>query len=96
MNLPEKTYTETELTRAKTASKVVGWMQGAGVVFGGAVLWNLLGWIPLVIGLVAVGKTYDDMRLGLEMIGLRDEDLRQAGVRVYKLALTFPIEPHFR
>ena len=55
MNLPEKTYTETELTRAKTASKVVGWMQGAGVVFGGAILLNLLGWIPVVIGLVAVG-----------------------------------------
>ena len=55
MNLPEKVYTEKELTRAKTTSKVVGWMQGAGVVFGGAVLLNLLGWVPVLIGLVAVG-----------------------------------------
>ena len=55
MNLPEKTYSETELTRAKTTSKVVGWMQGAGVVFGGAVLLNLLGWVPVLIGLFAVG-----------------------------------------
>lgn len=55
MNLPEKVYTEKELTRAKTTSKLVGWMQGAGVVFGGAVLLNLLGWVPVLIGLVAVG-----------------------------------------
>ncbi len=55
MNLPEKTYTETEMTRGKTTAKVVGWMQGAGVVLGGAILWNLLGWIPVVIGLGAVG-----------------------------------------
>ena len=55
MNLPEKVYSEKELTRAKTTSKMVGWMQGAGVVFGGAVLLNLLGWVPVLIGLVAVG-----------------------------------------
>lgn len=55
MNLPEKTYTEKELTRAKTTSRVVGWMQGAGVVVGAAILWNLLGWIPMAIGAGAVG-----------------------------------------
>lgn len=55
MNLPQKTYTEKELTRAKTSSKVVGWLQGAGVVIGGGILLNLLGWIPVVIGLGAVG-----------------------------------------
>ena len=54
-NLPEKRYTEEELTRAKTTSKVVGWVQGAGVVIGGAVLWNLLGGIPLLLGAGAVG-----------------------------------------
>jgi hypothetical protein len=55
MNLPEKTYSEKEVTRAKTTSRVVGWMQGAGVVLGAAILWNLLGWIPLAIGAGAVG-----------------------------------------
>jgi hypothetical protein len=51
MNLPEKIYSERELTRAKTSAKLVGWMQGAGIVLGGALLWNLLGWIPVLIGL---------------------------------------------
>ncbi len=45
------------------------------------------------IGLVAAGKTYDDLRLALEMLGLRDAELRAAGLRVYKLGLLFPIEP---
>ncbi|HEX9843508.1 MAG TPA: hypothetical protein VGC20_12195, partial [bacterium] len=45
------------------------------------------------LGLVAAGKTYDDLRLALDMLGLRDDDLRAAGIRLYKLALLFPIEP---
>ena len=55
MNLPEKTYTETDLTRAKDKAQVVGWLQGAGVVVGAAILWNLLGWIPVLIAVIAVG-----------------------------------------
>lgn len=55
MNLPEKIYTEADLQKAKSSGKRVGWVQGAGIVVGGAVLWNLLGWIPIVIGLAAVG-----------------------------------------
>ncbi len=55
MNLPEKVYTEKELTRATASAKVVGWAQGAGVVIGAAVLWNLLGWIPVLLGLALVG-----------------------------------------
>jgi len=54
-NLPEKIYTEQDLARAKTQANVVGWAQGAGVVLGGAILWNLLGWIPLALGLGAAG-----------------------------------------
>ena len=54
MNLPEKVYTEKELTRAKTTGRVVGWLQGGAVVLGGAILWNLLGWIPVIIGVVVV------------------------------------------
>ena len=54
MNLPEKVYTEKELTRAKTTGRVVGWLQGGAVVLGGSILWNLMGWIPVVIGVVVV------------------------------------------
>lgn len=55
MNLPEKIYTAKEVERAKDKAQVVGWLQGAGVVVGGAILWNLLGWIPVLIAIVAVG-----------------------------------------
>lgn len=55
MNLPEKVYTQSDLTRAKDTAQVVGWVQGAGVVIGAAILWNVLGWIPMLIGVVAVG-----------------------------------------
>ncbi len=55
MNLPEKIYTEKELTRARTTSRVIGWLQGGAVVLGGAILWNLMGWIPVVLGVVLGG-----------------------------------------
>ena len=48
MNLPEKIYTEKDLVRAKKNSKVVGWIQGAGVVIVASMVLNLLGWIPTV------------------------------------------------
>ena len=53
-NLPEKIYTEAEVERARRSSRMIGWLQGAGVVIGGAIVWNLLGWIPVVIALGAV------------------------------------------
>ncbi|MFT5434424.1 MAG: hypothetical protein ACI9OJ_005137 [Myxococcota bacterium] len=55
MNLPAKIYTETELTRAKKTSKIVGWVQGAGVVIGGAIIWNMFSWIPAVLVIGGVG-----------------------------------------
>lgn len=55
MNLPAKIYTETELARAKKTSKVIGWFQGAGAVVGGAIVLNLLGWIPTVLVIGGVG-----------------------------------------
>ena len=60
MNLPEKinsldkVYTEKEVSRAKATSRVIGWLQGGGIVLGGAILWNVMGWIPVIVGLVAV------------------------------------------
>jgi len=55
MNLPEKTYTEKDLTRVKTKSRVVGWLQGGLVVLAGALLWNFVRWIPIALGVVVVG-----------------------------------------
>jgi hypothetical protein len=55
VNLPTKIYTETELARAKKTSKVIGWIQGAGVVIGGTIVLNLLGWIPTVLVIGGVG-----------------------------------------
>lgn len=54
MNLPEKTFTEQDITRARVKGKVIGWVQGGGIVLGGALLWNLLGWIPVALGVGAV------------------------------------------
>ena len=55
MNLPEKTYTEKDLTRAKTTSRVVGWLQGGLVVLAAALLWNFVRWIPIALGVIVVG-----------------------------------------
>ena len=54
-NLPERTYTEKQLTRVKATSRVIGWLQGGAVVLAGAILLRFLGWIPVIIGVVVVG-----------------------------------------
>lgn len=55
MNLPQKIYTDKEVTRAKNTAQMVGFAQGVGAVVALGVAWNLLGWIPvlLVLGGVA-------------------------------------------
>lgn len=59
MDLPEKVYTERDLVRAKRKGKAVGWFQGAGVVFGGAIILNFLGnalWlIPTILVVAGIG-----------------------------------------
>jgi hypothetical protein len=59
VGLPEKIYTERDLVRARRKSKAVGWLQGGGVVFGGAVILNIIGnalwWIPTILILAAIG-----------------------------------------
>jgi len=54
VNLPAKVYTKSDLEQAKKKGKVVGWMQAAGIIIGGAFVWNLLGWIPTLIVIGAV------------------------------------------
>jgi indolepyruvate ferredoxin oxidoreductase len=44
-------------------------------------------------GLVSMGKTYYDLLLALEILGLTEEKLKEAGIRIYKLGMISPIEP---
>ena len=45
------------------------------------------------IGLVAAGKTYYDLREALDRMGLDDIELERRGVRVWKPAVVWPLEP---
>ena len=45
------------------------------------------------LGIVAAGKTWYDLRQALHDIGLDDEALRRAGIRLLKLGMIFPLEP---
>lgn len=54
MTLPEKIYTERDITRARKKGKVIGWVQGGGVVIAGGLLLSVLHWIPAVLVLIVV------------------------------------------
>ena len=45
------------------------------------------------IGIVTAGKAYLDLRQALDDLGLDEETAAEIGLSVYKLALTWPIEP---
>ena len=61
MDLPEKVYTATDISRARRNGKLVGWFQGAAVVVVGGMVLSLLGWVPTVI--VVGGLGYVGYRL---------------------------------
>ncbi|NNL84822.1 MAG: indolepyruvate ferredoxin oxidoreductase family protein [Myxococcales bacterium] len=44
------------------------------------------------VGLVAAGKTYYDLMHALDLLGLGEEELHRAGIRIYKLGLIAPLE----
>ena len=46
------------------------------------------------LGIISAGKTYYDLRQALLEIGLTDEDLERQGIRLLKLGMIFPLEPH--
>ncbi|HEY3752752.1 MAG TPA: indolepyruvate ferredoxin oxidoreductase family protein [Pseudonocardiaceae bacterium] len=46
-----------------------------------------------VVGIVASGAAYLELRQSLALLGLDDDDLARRGIRVLKLALIHPIEP---
>jgi indolepyruvate ferredoxin oxidoreductase len=45
------------------------------------------------VGLVAAGKTYYDLREALDRMGLTEDQLERLGVRIYKPAVVWPLEP---
>ncbi len=45
------------------------------------------------IGIVTAGKTFYDLRTALRDLGLDDEALARAGIRILKLGMTHPLEP---
>ena len=45
------------------------------------------------IGVVTVGKSYLDTRLAFEELGIDEADAERLGVRLYKVAMPWPLEP---
>ena len=45
------------------------------------------------LGIVAAGKSYLDVRQALEHLGIDEQEAARVGIRVYKLGMTWPIEP---
>jgi len=45
------------------------------------------------LGIVAAGKSYLDVRQALEHLGIDEAEAARIGIRVYKLGLTWPLEP---
>lgn len=72
MTLPEKIYTERDITRARRKGKAIGWIQGGGVVIVGGMILNFLGWIPTVLVLVVVA--YGVYRLLSKKPSKHDDD----------------------
>ncbi|MDX2160300.1 MAG: indolepyruvate ferredoxin oxidoreductase family protein [bacterium] len=46
------------------------------------------------IGIIAAGKTYYDLREALSSVGLNDEALNDYGIRILKVGMLYPLEPH--
>lgn len=55
MGLPDKIYTERDIQRARTSSKVIGWLQGGAAVLIGGMMLNIVGWIPALVIVGVVG-----------------------------------------
>ena len=47
---------------------------------------------PARLGIVATGKAYLDLRQALADLGITDKDAQALGLRIYKVALTWPLE----
>jgi indolepyruvate ferredoxin oxidoreductase len=47
---------------------------------------------PARLGIIATGKAYLDLRQALADLGISDRDAEALGLRIYKVALTWPLE----
>src|SRR6266478_6271912 len=47
---------------------------------------------PARLGIMATGKAYLDLRQALADLGITDEEAQALGLRIYKVALTWPLE----
>ncbi|WP_440640867.1 indolepyruvate ferredoxin oxidoreductase family protein [Bradyrhizobium sp. PUT101] len=47
---------------------------------------------PARLGILATGKVYLDLRQAMADLGITDEEARTLGLRIYKVALTWPLE----
>lgn len=45
------------------------------------------------LGIVTTGKSYLDVLQALEYLGISESDARDIGIRVYKVGMTWPLEP---
>jgi len=45
------------------------------------------------LGIITSGKSYLDVRQALDDLGITEEDAAEIGIRVYKIAMTWPLEP---
>lgn len=46
------------------------------------------------LGIATTGKSYLDVRQALSELGIDNDIARQLGIRVYKIAMSWPLEPH--
>ena len=44
-------------------------------------------------GIVTVGKAHGDLLEALKLLNLSEQDLKQAGISIHKVAMTWPLEP---
>ena len=54
-NLPERIYTEADLAKGRRNAKMMGWVQGGAAVFLGGLILQFISWVPIVLGVGAVG-----------------------------------------
>jgi indolepyruvate ferredoxin oxidoreductase len=47
---------------------------------------------PARLGVITTGKAYLDLRQAMDDLGISDRDAEQLGLRIYKVALTWPLE----
>jgi indolepyruvate ferredoxin oxidoreductase len=47
---------------------------------------------PARLGIIATGKAYLDLRQALADLGISERDAQEIGLRIYKVALTWPLE----